>query len=290
MSAPIVVVNELTIAVGEIPRWHADEGVLYWADISDQRLFRYNPTDETNECLLESNAVRGISIQASGAVLLSGSGGSLAEWRDGALTPVTAGMEGDSGFNDSCVDAEGRLYGSQMALHGENEEILKPGRVCRVDHDGSYHTVAEGIGAPNGIAISGDDAALYIADNSCRTVWTYEYDRASGDLGERREFIVLEEGTPDGMDIDVEGNLWLTECGGARVVCYDPTGKELRRIDFPTGAITACTFGGADLKTLYVTSLGSIWRATPDALDGCLFGVDVGVAGRPLARSRIMPC
>lgn len=287
MSGPHVVVNELSIAVGEIPRWHADEGVLYWADISQPRLFRYSPQDETNECVLESNAVRGISIQSNGVLLLSGPHSTLCEWVDGELKQIADGIPGDSTFNDSCVDATGRIYGSLMALHGEGDEVLTPGRVCRVDRDGSYTIVAEGIGSPNGIAVSGDEASLYVADNSCGTVWAYAYDPASGDLDERQEFIKLEEGTPDGMDVDADGNLWLTHCGGACVVCYDPAGKELRRIEFPTGAITACTFGGADLRTLYVTSLGSIWRATSDALDGCLFAVDAGVAGRPLARSRI---
>jgi len=288
MPTPQVIVNDTTIAVGEIPRWHSDEGVLYWADISDQRLFRYDPSTETHECLLESNAVRGISVQEDGALLFSGPHASLAEWKDGELTPVTDGLEGDSTFNDSCVDAEGRLYGSQMALHGENDEVIKAGRICRVDPDGSYHTVGEGIGAPNGIAISGDDRSLYVADNSCKTVWAYGYDRKSGDLGERHEFVVLPEGTPDGMDIDDEGNLWLTHCGGGCVVCYDLAGNELRRIEFPCGGITACTFGGSDLTTLYVTSLGGIWRASPDDLAGCLFAVDAGAYGRPLYRSRIV--
>ena len=289
MSAPQPVINDPSIEVGEIPRWHSDEGVLYWADISRPRLFRYDPRSGTNECLLESNAVRGISVQENGALLLSGPNASLAEWQDGELTPLTDGLPGDSTFNDSCVDAEGRLYGSQMALHGENDEVLTPGRICRVDPDGSYHTVAEGIGAPNGITISGDDKALYVADNSCATVWAYAYDRAGGELGERREFVVLPEGTPDGMDVDADGNLWLTHCGGGCVVCYDLTGNELRRIDFPCGGITACTFGGLNLETLYVTSLGGIWRATPDDLAGCLFAIDVDVSGRPLYQSRIQP-
>ena len=284
---PTVVVNDETIEVGEIPRWHADEGVLYWQDISKQRLFRFDPASGTNSCVLESGAVRGMSVQDDGVVLLSGPHASLAAWCDGELTSITEGMAGESAFNDSMVDPEGRIFGSQMAKHDENNEMVQAGRICRVDQDGSYHIVAPDIEAPNGIILSGDEKAIYVADNSCATVWAFDYDRASGSLGDRRALIELSEGTPDGMDVDAEGQLWLTACGGGYAGCYDLDGKLLRQIDFPTKAITAIAFGGQQLETLYATSLGGVWRAGPDDLSGCVFAVDAGVRGKPHYRSRI---
>jgi D-xylonolactonase len=286
---PDVVVNDDTIAVGEIPRWHADEGVLYWADIMENTLFRYDPGNGEHRRVSGADVARGISIQDDGGVLLSGAGMGLSVWKDETLETLREGTPGETTFNDSMVDPEGRLYGSLMAKQDENENVLRAGCVCRIDLDGSTQIVSGDIGAPNGIMMRGDDRAIYVADNSCATVWAFDYDRASGNLDNQRAFIELSEGTPDGMATDADGNLWLTACGGGYVGCYDQDGKLIRKVDFPVSAITAADFGGETLETLYVTSLGGIWRSGPDDLSGCLFAVDAGVKGRPRHPSRIHP-
>ncbi len=284
-----VVVNDNTIAVGEIPRWHPDEGLLYWADIAENVLFSYEPGSGEHRKLHASDAVRGISIQDDGAVLLSGGGVKLSTWHDGALEAMCDAIPDGTCFNDSTTDPEGRLLGSLTALQDEDENVLRPGCVGRIDLDGSHHIISDEIKAPNGIMMSGDDQALYVADNACRTVWAFDYDVSSGALANQHAFIELSEGTPDGMATDAEGNLWVTACGGGFVGCYDADGSLVLQVDFPTGAITACEFGGDELETLYVTSLGGIWRSSPDDLAGCLFAVDAGVKGKPRHRSRIHP-
>ena len=70
------------------------------------------------------------------------------------------------------------------------------------------------------------------------------------------QVIVAEEGIVfDGMTIDSKGNLWIAHGEGSAVVCYNPTsGKEIERVNLPVKRPTSCTFGGQDLKTLYITT------------------------------------
>jgi len=196
---------------------------------------------------------------------------------------------GETAFNVSAVDPEGRIYGSQMAKSDSEGKVLRAGCIKRIDAEGSHHVVAEHIGAPNGIIISGDNRVVYVADNSEGQILAFDYDQSSGDLVNRRVFATVAEGTPDGMAVDAEGNLWVTHCGGGCVACYDGDGKQVTSVKFPTKAITACAFGGRDLDTLYVTSLGAVWRSPEDQLMGCVFALRPGVCGREPYRSRIHP-
>ena len=70
------------------------------------------------------------------------------------------------------------------------------------------------------------------------------------------QVVTAEEGIVlDGMTIDSKGNLWIAHGEGSAIVCYNPTtGKELQRVELPVKRPTSCTFGGKDLKTLYITT------------------------------------
>jgi sugar lactone lactonase YvrE len=95
------------------------------------------------------------------------------------------------------------------------------------------------------------------------------------------------EGSPDGMTVDSEGCVWIAQWGGSRVCRYSPEGELLETIDVPVRNPASCTFGGADLKTLYITTARE--DNTPEQLaahplTGAVFAVRVDVAGVPAAR------
>jgi sugar lactone lactonase YvrE len=89
-------------------------------------------------------------------------------------------------------------------------------------------------------------------------------------------------GIPDGATVDSEGCLWSARFDGARVIRYAPDGKVISEIMLPVSRVTSCTFGGDDLKTLYITSalfrLSDAQRAL-EPMAGCLFATKVSVAG-----------
>jgi sugar lactone lactonase YvrE len=91
-------------------------------------------------------------------------------------------------------------------------------------------------------------------------------------------------GRPDGSTVDAEGCLWSAEYGGGRVVRYTPDGRIDRTVEIPASAVTSCSFGGAGLDTLYITT--ATQRLTSEQLAaqplaGGLFAAKVGVSGLP---------
>ena len=121
------------------------------------------------------------------------------------------------------------------------------------------------------------------------SIFRFDYDHETGTLSNRRRFVDL-KGTgigPDGSTIDTEGYLWNAQWDGWRLARYAPDGRLDRFVELPVQKPTSCMFGGADMRTLYVTS--AIWDLTPAELAkqpyaGGLFALDVGVGGVPEPR------
>lgn len=85
----------------------------------------------------------------------------------------------------------------------------------------------------------------------------FDFDLNSGTLSNGRKLVEIdkEEGSPDGMTIDAEDNLWIALYGGAAVVCHNSEdGRRLAKLELPAPNITSCAFGGEKLNELYVTS------------------------------------
>ena len=282
-----IIIDEPTIEVGESPIWHPDEGVLYWADISNGRLFRYDPATKTNSCCHDCEKISGITIQEDGSLLLFGQGGRLTAWIDGRTEVLHPGFEDESGFNDCTADPKGRVFAGMQPIEEAEDRPARPGRLTRIEPEGSHEFIDEGIEGPNGVAISGDRQRLYFVNTGEQSIYVYDYDEETGELGSRRRFIQADEGTPDGLAVDEEGGLWAAICGGGAVERYSPDGELLHRIEMPTNVVTSVTFGGQELETLYVTSLGAVWRAGMDDHAGCVFALKPGVKGRPEFRSRL---
>jgi D-xylonolactonase len=280
-----IVIDEPTIEVGESPTWHPDEGVLYWADVSNGRLFCYDPSSDQNICCYEPGKISGITLQRDGALLLFGKSGELSAWRNGQTEILHRGFE--TGFNDCTADPLGRIYSGMQPIDAGEGRPEQSGRLTRIECDGTHAFVDEGIGGPNGIAVSRDRKHFYFADTAASSVYVYDYDEETGSIGPRQVLIQTSEGVPDGLAVDEEGGLWVAVCGGGAVERYSPQGELLLQVEMPTKAVTSVTFGGENLETLYVTSLGAVWRAGMDEHAGCVFAFEPGVCGRPEFRSAL---
>jgi sugar lactone lactonase YvrE len=146
--------------------------------------------------------------------------------------------------------------------------------------------MVEGLIIPNGLAFSPDDRILYHSDSRQDCVFAWDFDLATGAISNRRIFLEndIQEGRPDGAAVDREGGYWIAHVGGWRVARYTPDGRIDRIVGIPAQRPTACTFGGSDFKTLYVTTAT---RPLPESarhkqpLAGSLFAVQVDVPGLP---------
>jgi D-xylono/L-arabinono-1,4-lactonase len=271
---------------GEIPIWHPDEKCLYWADVPTGRLFRYDPAARKHEMVWQGENIGGIALQADGSLLLLMENCIVRSWRNGAATVLVEKAppgEEKGRWNDCIADPEGRLYCGTLPT----EE--RKGNLYRLDRDGTYTRMVEGVGCTNGLAFTPDLRGLYYADSATREIFLFDYHRDTGALTNKRVFLHLPEslGAPDGLTVDAKGHLWVAVWAGSCMVRYTPRGEESERIYF-TGKLVSCpAFGGGDYRELYVTTAGGDNKKDNGAGAGALFRVRPGVKGVPEFRTRI---
>ncbi len=288
-SAPAVVperVADSRCRTGEGPLWHEGEQRLYWVDIPEGRLYRFDPASGAHEQVFQGEPIGGFTVQADGSLLLFMARGAIAVWRrDRPLSPVVEEIpvERESRFNDVIADPEGRVFCGTMPGPAGG------GRLYRLDRDGTLTELLAGVGLPNGMGFSPDGRRMYFVDSKAGIIWRFAYDRATGELSDRAVFAEVSggDGAPDGLAVDAEGGVWCALWNGGRLVRYRPDGGEDRRIELPARKVSSAGFGGPALDELYVTTAGGGDREAEGPGAGALFRLRPGLAGRPEYRSRI---
>ena len=175
--------------------------------------------------------------------------------RAGKLSVATAISEGDSllGPNDFAWDEEGRLYFTDPRSSGKNN-LIGGIHYIDVERDGKTRKFAGGLSYPNGIAFDLDKTHLYVSETGSDRLLRFEVN-PDGSAGTKEVFFELPEGSvPDGMKLDVEGNLWVAVNSLGEIWCFSPEGKKIDSIALPSKLVTNLTFGGKDMRTLYVTA------------------------------------
>ncbi|MCS6862824.1 MAG: SMP-30/gluconolactonase/LRE family protein [Abditibacteriales bacterium] len=272
---------------GENPLWHPMEKKVYWTDIPQGRIFRYDPATGEHEPCYEGEVVGGFTVQADGALLLFMAKGAVATWRDGQLDYIIEELpdERDNRFNDVIADPVGRVFCGVMSTKD------RPGRLYRLDTDGTLTVLLEGIGVSNGLGFTPDRRQLYYTDSSARKIYLFDYESETGAIYNQRTFVEVPdaegEGWPDGLTVDAEGYVWSARWDGGCIVRYAPDGTEERRIKFPAKKVASLTFGGKDYTDLYVICAGGQNKDTDGAGAGALFRLNLGIRGVPEFFSRV---
>ena len=289
MSTAEVVVNESCI-LGESPIWSVAEQALYWVDVLNPSIHRFDPATGAHDRWLVETEIGSIGL-ASGNRLVAGlrMGFALYDLGSSKLEiiddPEGHGRQNINRLNDGKVDRAGRFWCGSMQDPGR-EPV---GTLYRMDTDRSVHAMADGIRVPNALCWSPDDRTMYFADTYAECIWAYNYDLATGAIENRRVFAEAGEGPgrQDGATVDSEGFVWNAHIFAGRVVRYDPHGRIEREIAVPTLQATSCAFGGRDLDILYITTASmrmSRDELAADPLAGSLFAVETGVRGLPEPR------
>jgi gluconolactonase len=158
------------------------------------------------------------------------------------------------------VKSDGCIYFTDpwsLATAAPNQWDLSFNGVYRVTPDlGTLTLLADDFILPNGLAFSPDESVLYVNDTRRGHIRAFNL-LPSGTLAKQSDRVFAdlrgpESGVPDGMKVDVAGNVY---CGGAGgIYILDPQGKKLGRIVHGAPATTNIAFGGDDWKTLYFTT------------------------------------
>ena len=272
--------------IGESPVWSIAEQALYWVDVEGKLVQRLDPAtgDIKRWTMPEVTSCIGLR-QRGGLVAGTRTGFVFLDTSTGAVTPIAhpeADLPGNR-FNDGKVDRAGRFWAGTKNIANSPETT---GSVYRLDPDLEAQRIDRGISCVNGIAWAPDSRTMYLCDTWLRCIYAYDFEPAAGVARNRRLFAQLtpEDGYPDGLTVDAEGFVWNAHYDGWRITRYAPDGRIDRVVRTPVQQVTSLMFGGADLRTLFVTSASL--RLAPEArasqpLAGHVFAFEPGAAGLP---------
>ncbi len=258
----------------EGPVWFADAGCLIWSDIPNQRMLRWVPEGGVSVFRAPSNFANGNTRDRQGR-LVSCEHGERRVTRtepDGTITVLAESYQGKrlNSPNDVVVRSDGTVwfsdptYGILSDYEGYQAEPELPTRnVFRLDPaSGRLDVVADDFGQPNGLAFSPDETKLYIADSAsshdeAAPRHIRVFDVVDGrKLANGRVFCNLDNGLPDGLRVDVAGNVWTS--AGDGVHCFAPDGTLLGKIRVPQ-TVANLTFGGPRRNHLFITATKSLY-------------------------------
>jgi gluconolactonase len=256
----------------EGPLWHPD-GFYYFNDIRPGTLYRLKPGEEP-VMMRKTNGGNGMTFDLEGRLIhCEGEAANVTRTDlDGAVTVLADRFEGGrlNRPNDVICHSNGDVYFTDPSMRIPFAKREQPGpdgeagvyagaRVYRVSPDGDIAVVCT-VEYPNGLAFSPDERTLYLANTrETKYIHAVELD-AAGNMVRKRIFADLSEGDepgiPDGMKVDTLGRVYCTGPGGIWVM--DPDGSRIGIIKLPEQSVNF-TFGGDDLRTLFVTAHTSVY-------------------------------
>lgn len=283
-SAKSVLNAQATLA--ECPVWATDEQVLYWVDIVAPSLNRFDPATGHNQswtlpenigCFGRRHQGGFIAGLRSGIWLLDDN----AQLKECLARPVEDTTI--SRFNDGRVDPWGRFWAG--TIHEPRDRPAA--QLFRVDREFNCTRLAGDIKVSNGLAFSPDKRWAYHSDTPNHVIYRYPLDPETGDIvGDREVFhqFPFGKGRPDGAAMDSEGYYWSALFEGGRIVRISPEGNIVAEYPLPAPCPTMVAFGGADLKTLFITTARE--NRSQDELtrwpeSGNIFALKVDIAGCP---------
>lgn len=286
----IKAIKHYRATLGEGPIWSANQQALYWIDIHQETLIRFIPALDRSDTRKLVHRPTSLCERTDGKLLVSYKTGlgtidfDSGQTQDLQLSGVDFEHEA---FNDSACDLLGRLW---IGTRDPNPLAARPvAKLYRMGGDLRAVCIDEGFVISNGRAWSPDSKTMYHTDSVPGRIDAYDFDMASGSLSRRRVFIdYTGKGCrPDGCTVDAEGCLWVAEVEGWRVSRYRPDGALDRQVTLPFRKPSSVMFGGADLRTLFVTSVThglTSQELAEQPLAGMLMAIDVDVPGMPEGR------
>jgi L-arabinonolactonase len=285
--APLAILPVKNV-LGEGILWDSHRQRLWWTDIQQRRLYRYDWALGETHGLAMPERVGSFGLVAGSERLITAfeSGFAWYDPRDESVTWLArlGKLHPAVRFNDGRVDRQGRFWSGTMV---EGDQPAVSAGLYSFDCRYGFRQHLGDVRISNSLCLSPDGRRLYFADSPTRTIRVFELHEREGTLGPGRVFVQTPVGAdPDGATIDADGCLWSAHWGAGCVVRYTPDGQLDRTIHIPASQPTCVCFGGPDLDVLCITTarIGlseASSRTQPNA--GDVFLYRVGVKGLPEA-------
>ncbi len=266
----------------EGPVWHEQRKSLLFADILGGTIFEYHPETEMKKswklgtyigCILLIEGDKDVLFVVDDFVL------KLNLDTDETTKLFDIPIKEKVRFNDGKCDKHGNILIGTMASNFAEDWDKDLGELYHISPNGKYEILERNMAIPNGLAWSIDCKYFYHIDSIAKAVFVYDYNVETSEIKDRRKAVDFsnEEGSPDGMAIDSEGNLWVAMWAGHKVIKVNPsTGEKLSELQVPDTNVTSCAFGGDNLDELYITT------EKVDEEGGNVYVYKTNVTGQPV--------
>ncbi|KAK3895110.1 hypothetical protein Pcinc_001156, partial [Petrolisthes cinctipes] len=225
------------MGLGEGPHWIQQQQALVFVDAFDMKLRRYFVDSGRHQVLhiddggIHKTVTFVIPVEGDDEKLVVGLGNtvSVVHWSpshpDTHTTKPMATLHTttDDHFNDAKCDPQGRLWPGTMTPLGKEGQLLEfnNSSLFKLTSDLTCTTQVKKVTISNGMAWSNDNKYFYYIDSPAKAVYQYDYEATAGAISNQRvlvdyEAAGLKDQVPDGMTIDVEGNLWVACFGGGQ--------------------------------------------------------------------------
>ncbi|MGK7935038.1 MAG: SMP-30/gluconolactonase/LRE family protein [Xenococcaceae cyanobacterium] len=257
MVTKLELIVESQALLGECPCWHQEQQLLYWVDGDNQQLHVYQPETKIERTIQLEQLIGCVVPRKSGGVVLALETGFAAlDLETEKLTPLAnpESHPASNRFNDGKCDPTGRFLAGTMALKNQTQGV---GSLYSLDTNLTVRQLWSNLTVSNGIGWSPNYSTMYLIDSPTKKVFAFDYNLITGNISNRRVAVTIPDpdGYPDGMTTDTEGMIWVALWAGYKITRWNPnTGELLQTIPVPAPNVTSCTFGGANMNELYITT------------------------------------
>jgi sugar lactone lactonase YvrE len=266
----------------EAPRWR--DGRLWFSDFYTHRVMTVDEAGRSETIVEVPQRPSGLGWTRDGKLLVVSmldrclmklDKGRLSVFAD--LSAVAGGL-----CNDMVVDAAGRAYVGNFGYDRHRGEAPRSTCIARIDPDGGIVRAAEDLMFPNGSVITPDGKTFIVGETYGNRLTAFDIED-DGALVNRRLFAALDDCFPDGICLDAEGAVWVTDAKGCRVLRVFDGGRIERVVSTGAQGTFACMLGGADRRTLFLCTSSGSGPQMAEKRDGRIdfLRVDVPGAGLP---------
>lgn len=235
----------------ECPRWRTDS--LIFSDMRANTVFSCTLDGRMREVIGVEGRPSGLGWTPDGDMLVVSMDQRKLFRLDASGLALFADLDGffDGPANDMAVRSNGQAYIGNIGFDLYTGEPPRPTCLLRVDTDRSVHVVATDLHCPNGMQITPDGRTLIVAESHAHRITAFDI-LDNGDLSGRRLFADLGDCVPDGICLDAEGALWVTDSERTRVFRVSEGGGVSAEISSGKLRAFACELGGPDGRHLFI--------------------------------------
>lgn len=241
----------------EGPAWD-NNGNLFVSDCYGKYIAKIT-MDSTNIFLSASNGpftlnqTNGLAIDKEGYIYACDYGiGAILKISPEGKTKILADGFKDKKFNrpnDIVIDSQGNIFFTDPKTY--NKDTLN-GRVFKIEKStNEVKMLIDGMAFPNGLAFSPDEQILFVSESAINSISRFDF--VNGELKNKKNFITLPSGDPDGLQFDKYGNLIVAHFGGSAIYVISSEGNIIKKIETPGKKPSNVEFGGKNLNILYLT-------------------------------------